>query len=291
MEEYQQEFDFSGCLVEYISNILVYKFKRNTPGAKLHSHKFWEIGYVLRGKGFYRDGSSTHEISAGDVMITPPGHVHMEGYGDNQDIEILFLIFCDDFSPYVYFGLNFDSHVVFTSSKVSYIDEILRSILSETIEQKKGYEIYINADISRLFVSLYRLINNETLDNGKPLELLSLVNERKVRIVNEIIDYMEKNLSCKLQISKISRKFYISPQHMVRIFKEVTGQTPKEYFTRIKLNKAKDLLTCGEDEIWCIAENLGYSNVHYFYRVFKKETSTTPAMFRMMQTGLISQNR
>ncbi|MCE7622852.1 helix-turn-helix domain-containing protein [Vibrio fluvialis] len=64
-------------------------------------------------------------------------------------------------------------------------------------------------------------------------------------------------------------------------FKLVTNQTPKEYFTRLKLNQSKRYLN--QLSVTDTALELGYENISHFIRLFKKEFGVTPKQFKLSQ--------
>ena len=64
------------------------------------------------------------------------------------------------------------------------------------------------------------------------------------------------------------------------IFRTVTGVAPNEYITRLRMERAKDLLAQNNASVAAVAESVGYSNRHYFQRLFKRYTGKTPGNFR-----------
>ena len=80
---------------------------------------------------------------------------------------------------------------------------------------------------------------------------------------------MEENLSENLYIGSIASKFFISPQHLIRTFKEVTGYNPKEYITKQRIKKAMHLLNTDHLEVADVAEMVGYTSITQFYKAFK----------------------
>ena len=81
-------------------------------------------------------------------------------------------------------------------------------------------------------------------------------------------------------LEEIAGRFFISKSYLSRIFKEVTGFTVNEYLNIRRIMKAKQLLSTPEPNVTAISEMLGYENVSYFERVFKKYAHTTPLRFR-----------
>ena len=78
----------------------------------------------------------------------------------------------------------------------------------------------------------------------------------------------------------IRDRFYINKFYLSRIFKEVTSFTINDYLNVNRIKKAHRLLLETDDSITSIAEQLGYENITYFERVFKKYRNMTPLKYR-----------
>ncbi|MDF2905826.1 MAG: two component transcriptional regulator, AraC family [Herbinix sp.] len=75
----------------------------------------------------------------------------------------------------------------------------------------------------------------------------------------------------------------LSPQHLSRIFKNKMGITFVDYLTKVRINKAVELLRDDELKMYEIAEKIGYSTQHYFSSVFKKELGLSPIDYKANQ--------
>jgi AraC-like DNA-binding protein len=69
----------------------------------------------------------------------------------------------------------------------------------------------------------------------------------------------------------------ISATKLKRDFKEVYGQPPFEYYQRVRMNKARELLMSGEYTVKEVGYALGYANLSNFAYAFKKEFSVLPS--------------
>jgi len=282
MEEFICNFDSSEKLLKDINTLCIFNFSEKSNDSRSHCHECWEIGYTLYGKGTFHINGECFDISTGDLVLVEPGTSHYESCSENTSVEILFLMFNSNFSPYKSFGLTFKNSIILNTCSLPEIEHILRSILVEATEQRQGFDRFITAEITRLFISIYRLSNNEATSTILSQTLPAAASLRKTKIVNEIKKYMDESLGNNLNIGDIAARFYFSPQHLVRVFKDVTGKTPKDYETEIKIKKAMSLLQ-KQEEVSLIAEVLGYTSIHHFYRVFKNETGMTPLQYKEKQ--------
>ena len=64
------------------------------------------------------------------------------------------------------------------------------------------------------------------------------------------------------------------------MFSQETGQTFVEYLTAVRIEAAKQLLTCGNSRMSDIAFDVGYQDSHYFSYLFKKNEGMTPSEYR-----------
>ena len=72
----------------------------------------------------------------------------------------------------------------------------------------------------------------------------------------------------------------LSVSRFAHMFKQVTGSSPHALYMQIKANKAKDLILNSELNISEIAENLGFSDIYYFSRFYKKYFGVSPSKHR-----------
>ncbi|GED25662.1 hypothetical protein BAG01nite_17640 [Brevibacillus agri] len=67
---------------------------------------------------------------------------------------------------------------------------------------------------------------------------------------------------------------------MSRLFKQQTGHSPIDYLISVRLDRAKALLAQTDASLQEVAEGVGYSDLSYFIRAFKKHTGVTPGQFK-----------
>ncbi len=73
----------------------------------------------------------------------------------------------------------------------------------------------------------------------------------------------------------------MSPGYLGRSYKRNTSESVVGAIGRFRLEKAKHLLTAGNDPDNCITDETGFTNSRYFFMLFKKETGLTPTEFRL----------
>ncbi|TYR79527.1 AraC family transcriptional regulator [Priestia megaterium] len=78
----------------------------------------------------------------------------------------------------------------------------------------------------------------------------------------------------------------LSRYHFSRLFKQTTRLTPIQYLTKLRIEKAADLLNQTRYSIEEIAENVGYANANYLTKVFRKTTTMTPGQYRKKSASI-----
>ncbi|NJD01604.1 MAG: response regulator [Ruminiclostridium sp.] len=137
-------------------------------------------------------------------------------------------------------------------------------------------------ELTELFLSIV----HEEIKHGQNLNKFGgrhdVFDENTVSntLINKAVQYIKQNCECKMSLGEISEYLYINPAYFSSLFKKNTGQNFVDYVTKVKLEKAKELLLKSDYKITEIAENLGYDDYTYFCKVFKKAENVTPLEFR-----------
>jgi two-component system response regulator YesN len=117
------------------------------------------------------------------------------------------------------------------------------------------------------------------------LNLTNLLKEQSVYASDDIIEnirtYMERNYQKDITQEYISYLFYINRSYLSTLFKAKTGEKFIDYLNGIRIEKSKELLRNSERKMYQVAKAVGYDNVKYFFRVFKKKTGITPEQYRL----------
>jgi len=104
-------------------------------------------------------------------------------------------------------------------------------------------------------------------------------------VVKKAQAYIQENYSHDISLDDVSRAVNISPYYFSKVFKDEAGENFIEYLTRIRVEKAKELLEKPDLSIKAISSLCGYSDPNYFSRLFKKQTDMTPREYRIKYSG------
>jgi len=99
------------------------------------------------------------------------------------------------------------------------------------------------------------------------------------RQLTTIADYCHSDLQTDLGLNELARQVHLSPFHFSRLFTRTLGTTPYQYILKIKVEKAKYLLTHSNRSLTEIAFELGFADGAHFSNTFKKFTGIPPSSF------------
>ena len=98
--------------------------------------------------------------------------------------------------------------------------------------------------------------------------------------VQRIIQFMAANVTRPYTLDELAAEANLSPSHFARTFKKKTGYAPIDYFIRLKIQKACELLETTDQQVGEIGHGLGYPDLYYFSRLFKKVVGLSPRQYR-----------
>jgi two-component system response regulator YesN len=113
--------------------------------------------------------------------------------------------------------------------------------------------------------------------------LYEIINQRKYKQridIRAVQWYMDNHYVDNIRLETIALQFFVSKEHLARTFKQETGSTVMDYIIMKRMEKAKELLQDPNVQIKTVAEAVGYTDLNYFFRIFKKVTGVTPSQMR-----------
>lgn len=120
--------------------------------------------------------------------------------------------------------------------------------------------------------------HNRRTDTG--VVRLSLVCPEMMDYFNEILSYIDKNYNQKITLRNLADEYGVNYTYLSQLFKKTVGVSFPEYMTNIRLQHASHLISKTEMKIVNIAEYVGFTDYHYFCKVFKQRFSMSPIQYR-----------
>ncbi len=269
---------FESKLPFYISSIGVRENQEHIMRPSGYPDFHWI--HCTKGSGILLLEGGEHAITEGMGFFLYPGTPH-EYYSVHQPWETHFITF-NGFSV-----LQLLNNLHFKERSVFYIE----NTYLVSMQLKNIYTCLSSADSKRSYESsilLYRfLIEAENYITPEGGAFTHLIRKQ----LEPVILFMENNFRDSPSLEEMAVLIGITPYHLCRLFKQAFNMRPFVYFTRVRIQKAKEMLIENwEKPVKAIAQSSGYNDTSYFCAVFKEFEGITPTQFRKMHSkGDISQ--
>ena len=133
-----------------------------------------------------------------------------------------------------------------------------------------------------IYLLMAYLIKNHTSVNLSQSEYNTRIN--RIEKINSFLDYIHKNYNRPLTTSDLANKWYITESYLCKIFKHSVGISVLEYLNSFRIYKAAILLKNTDEDISEIARSVGFDNLNYFDRIFKRYKGMSPKKYRNLMT-------
>jgi transcriptional regulator GlxA family with amidase domain len=104
----------------------------------------------------------------------------------------------------------------------------------------------------------------------------------------QVRDLIRACLEQPLTLEDLSLEADLSAWHFLRAFRSAFGETPHDFLTRMRVERAKDLLTISTRPVTEICFDVGFTSLGSFSTLFRREVGLSPAEFRRQVRGWIS---
>lgn len=159
--------------------------------------------------------------------------------------------------------------------KLNYLQRFCRTAKNDySLEHE--YEL-----LSYLLAFLLTEAVNKLIKTERISALKSATRVELLRRISIAVDYCHENTFSEISLDELSQICGLSKFHLLRVFKEVYGITPRKYAAHLRLTKAKELLTTKTLSLSEIAHSLGFSELSAFTRFFKHQMQESPGQYRL----------
>lgn len=230
-----------------------------------------QLDYAVDGK------NSTLAISR-SVVLEPNTSVSAKGL----HVELLFLTFSASLVIQHAASMRLippKSIVTFTQEPVHgdrKLDGLLAEFVSELAGEEPGKEIVMRALVEQVLVHLLRSYSTPRLSEELELSRVGLIDRR----IRRSVELMHTQLDQDLTLKALAAASYLSPFHFARLFKKLTGASPRNYLAGIRATRAQLLLAETDLSVTEIGARVGYLSGSHFTKAFRLATGATPREFR-----------
>jgi AraC-like DNA-binding protein len=226
--------------------------------------------YCLDGRGWYRAIGQTWHIEKGQVLFVQRDIPHAYGSDGSDPWSIQWAHFRGDLAqPYLDLINITPEKPVCTIG----VQPSISVLFNEAINvMKSGYSLHHLVKISSLIQQALSQIAFLTA-YSLPLGSIGLH-------VGNVIEYMLANITRRCTLDDFAAQACLSRSYFSRQFRKKTGYAPVEYFIRLKMQRACELLETTHMTVGEISRGLGYQDQYYFSRIFKKIVGVHPTQYR-----------
>jgi len=148
-----------------------------------------------------------------------------------------------------------------------HIDDIFKKLVDSWNAKLPGYEFVTKTLLQQLLIAIFQNIRKQNQKYSTSLKM------------EKIIKYMHQNINNRVTLTELSELVQLSSPYLSRTFKETTGYCVMEFFNKMKIDKAKELIIEGNKKVKDVAQVLGFTDEFYFSRIFKKIEGISPSEY------------
>jgi AraC-like DNA-binding protein len=250
--------------------------------SKAYHHRIYRSGineyvliYCTGGEGWIDSGGKIRPVRAGDLVICDINQPHGYGAFDANPWSIYWAHFLGEGVAELLKSLEVTSlsPVLATGDSPDAVEFINNALL----ELSNGYSypnlFYAAIQFQEFFCHLL-----------KQRMYLGLKGSDSSSHEN-IISFMKNNIHANYSLQEFSDYVNMSKYHFARSFKQKTGYTPVEFFNRMKIQKACEMLETSTLSVKEISGMLSFKTPYYFSEVFKRTIGYSPRKYKELQSG------
>ncbi|UKJ09321.1 AraC family transcriptional regulator [Solitalea lacus] len=250
------------------------------PNANFHYRKREQgcedyiLIYCLDGRGHYETPKGSFTLEYNQFILLPPDQFHSY-WADLENPWTICWVHLNG-SMLNEMNGNFKLEQFESPTALPYNNQILELWNEMYSSLSEGYTeenlVYANLCLYR-FVSFFLFPSR--------VSKLQVEHKREDQL-EKSISFMKANIHKRLTVDELAKEFNYSPSHYATLFKQKEGLSPIDYFIRIKIRYACQLLSNGNLIVKEVAEKIGYDDPYYFSRIFKKVTGKSPQEYKII---------
>lgn len=245
---------------------------------ELHRHDFYFILVVSKGSGVHEIDFVNYPVTDNSISFMRPGQVHL--FELKAGSEGYWLAFNKEFPALTSPNGSRLLHKVakrnfyqLDKEDIELLSVCLQGMLDEYTSREVGFEDMIKANFEIFLIQLLRYQQSNQDDSAK-------ANPYQQEKLQEFLDLLEINISTKKQVGAYADMMSLSSFQLNSITRVLLGKTATQLIEDQILLEAKRYLLGTPDQVTQIALRLGYEDVSYFIRFFRKKMGVTPEVFR-----------
>ncbi len=245
---------------------------------ELHRHDFFFILVLKKGSGSHEIDFISYTIGDYSIFFMRPGQVHQltlktGSTGYLIEFNADFYYPKDKLSAQLLQKVSNRNLCQLDAEKIKRLFSLLDYILNEYNDKKENYQQVIKANLGIFFIELMRQRQNKE-------DISNTTHSYQQEQLDKFLELIEKNSSTHKQVSQYAEMLNLSAYQLNAISKTILGKTSSDLINEYIILEAKRYLLATTSQISQIAYHLGYQDISYFIRFFKKHTGYSPEAFR-----------
>lgn len=258
-------------------------YNETPPEVEFHQHPFYEIFFFLSGNVNYIIEGRSYKLRPGDILLTSSSDIHRPDISPGRPYERIVIWLADDFFERLkdFYGEDFTA--CFTdaalkdyrlirpdSQNIAHLKQLCTQMSKSRQNNAMGslaltsaYLIEFLVYVSRAYYDAPDSVKNDTTENEK---------------INQVITYINQNLTEELSLDQLSARFYISKYYLSRQFKQFTGLSLYQYIMKKRLIFARNMLQAGTP-VMDACLGCGFNDYSNFLKAFKREFGRNPSKY------------
>lgn len=246
-----------------------------------HKHDFYHLVLYTKGHGEYSMQGSFHPAQPGTCVLIHPGQHHdfVSRWEHSVYSEITFAYqsasgtalrasFEKLLSSYTGMNISLKDKIVLPMDQTHILRNLLMTLVEHLTAPHQLSEYHAQHNLAMIF--------NFLITTAVATEQKLFPQSRFERVKGHI----EENYLEQISVDEMAKVAGVSKGYFFREFKKQFGVSPLAYQQVIRIEAAKTLLKTTTLRCNEIAWRVGFSDVHFFHRIFKKHTNQTPVQFR-----------
>lgn len=244
----------------------------------LHRHDFFFILALQTGEGIHEIDFVSFKVLDRSVFLLRPGQVHQlmlkagsTGYLMEFDTEFYHPV--NKVSAQRLRKACNKNFCRLELNRYEKVNAILSNMFEEYTTKQDGYQDVIKANLEIFYIEFMR----QSLDPDHSVSINQAYLQERLE---EFLELIESNITTRKQVSQYTDLMNLSPYQLNDITKTTIGKTASTVIDEYIILEAKRYLISTSNQVKELADQLGYEDVSYFIRFFKKHTGLSPEAFR-----------